>query len=275
MTNGVFSDYEIDKTSVKFDGDSSFTSMDCVGSLEETLNTKIVSKNCRGKLAKQTVKGSGDGTLALTAHIPWAVYKKSYGLVTDKTVNGVMAYGESSRHKSFCMVCHVTDEDGAEKLRAYPKCIITTGLARKTENGAEEVAEAELEITVMPDDYGFCVYETILGTDGDGADSTITNNWMTSFTPSLVAAASTQNDVTLTLTACTSTNTTTAINDNTDFVTTFVANSDYSLPASITVTEGGTTATAGTDYIYNNTTGLFAFPNVGDDLVITVTATSN
>ena len=56
-------------------------------------------------------------------------------------------------------------------------------MARKIENGAEEVAETELEISVMPDDYGIGMYEMIAD---EKADQELIKKWMTEFTPDLV-----------------------------------------------------------------------------------------
>jgi len=51
--------------------------------------------------------------------------------------------------------------------------------------------------------------------------------------------------------------------------------SRYFLPASITVTMGGTTLTSGTDYTYSQSTGEISIPNVSGDITITAEATSS
>jgi hypothetical protein len=111
------------------------------------------------------------------------VYTEFYGMSLDTLIDGVKAYGRNSIHKGFSSVAHVKDEDGAEKYRAYPNCILETGVVRKIENGAEEVAELELEYSVMPDDYGNCMYEAL---DSELTDETVKSTWMTAFTPELV-----------------------------------------------------------------------------------------
>ena len=84
-------------------------------------------------------------------------------------------------------IVHVFDEDGVEKFKAYPKCIIETGVARKIENGAEEVAEIELEVSLMPDEFGNCVYEALAE---ELTDETVKTKWMTAFEPSMVQVKS-------------------------------------------------------------------------------------
>lgn len=177
------SDFELDQLGLKFEGDDTYTSVNCVGSLEEEMTVKSVSKSCRGVVVKKRSKGTGEGTLKVTAHVPWAVFTKAYGMELDTLIDGVKAYGRNSIHKTFAAVAHVLDEDNNEKLKAYPNCVINTGVVRKIENGAEEVAEMELEIGVMPDEYGNGLYEAVVE---DLKDENVKTTWMTAFTPALV-----------------------------------------------------------------------------------------
>jgi hypothetical protein len=183
----VFSEYEIRKTGFKFKSDDAYQSADCVGSCEEEMESKVVTKSCRGVVAKTTVKGTGNGTLNMSMHMPYEIYKQAYGMKLDSLIEGVSAYGQNSVHEAFSIVQQVFDEDGNEKLKAYPNCIIQSGVANKTENGAEEVAELELEISVMPDEFGNGVYEALVS---DLTDETIKTTWMTAFTPDLVQKVS-------------------------------------------------------------------------------------
>lgn len=187
MTNGVFSDFELDKLSIKFGTTTSATyqSVDCVGSCEEEMESKVITKSCRGVVVKTVVKGTGNGTLKITAHIPWAVYTEFYGMSVDGLIEGVKAYGRNSVHNGFSAVMHIKDEDGAEKYKAYPNCIMKSGVVRKIENGAEEVAQLEIEASVMPDENGNGLYEA-LATE---LDESIATQWMTAFTPALVKSS--------------------------------------------------------------------------------------
>lgn len=186
MTNGVFSDYEIDKMGVKFAGAEATVAMNCVGSVEEEMTAKVVTKNCRGVVAKKTVRGTGEGTLTISAHVPYDIFKKAFAMELDTLKEGVVAYGSNNRHAPFCLTAHVVDEDGAEKYKAYPNCIFDARPTISTENGAEEVAEVELTVSVMPDEFGNGMYEAL----AEGLDEAIKTAWMDNFTPSLVQLAS-------------------------------------------------------------------------------------
>lgn len=187
MTNGVFSDYEVREMGLKFKSGTGYQPANCVGSVEEEMESKVVTKSCRGVVVKKIVKGTGNGTLKISAHIPWAIYTQAYGMDLDTLIEGVKAYGQNSVHEEFGIVMHVFDEDGVEKFKAYPRAIIETGTARKTENGAEEVAEIELEISVMPDEFGNGMYEALADELGDAS---VKNTWMTAFEPALVQVES-------------------------------------------------------------------------------------
>lgn len=177
------SDFEIDKLGFKFAGEETYENVSCIGSMEEEMAVRSVTKSCRGVIVKKRSNGTGEGTLKVTAHLPWTVFTKAYGMNLTTLVEGVKAYGRNSIHPTFSVVAHVIDEDNNEKLKAYPNCVINTGVVRKIENGAEEVAEMELEIGVMPDDYNNGLYEVVVD---ELKDETIKNTWMTAFTPELV-----------------------------------------------------------------------------------------
>lgn len=179
----VFSEFELRKMGIKFKSGEAYLSADCVGSCEEELETKVTTKKCRGNVVKTTVRGTGSGTLTISMHMPYEIYTQAYGMDLDTLIEGVKAYGQNSRHEAFAIVQDVFDEDGVEKFKAYPNCIIQTGVARKIENGAEEVAEIELEVSIMPDEYGNGVYEALAS---ELTDETAKTTWMTAFTPDMV-----------------------------------------------------------------------------------------
>ena len=179
----VFSEFELRKMGIKFKSGEAYQSADCVGSCEEELETKVTTKKCRGNVVKTTVRGTGSGTLTISMHMPYEIYTQAYGMKLDTLIEGVQAYGQNSRHEGFAIVQDVFDEDGVEKFKAYPNCIIQTGVARKIENGAEEVAEIEMEVSIMPDEYGNGVYEALAS---ELTDETAKTTWMTAFTPDMV-----------------------------------------------------------------------------------------
>lgn len=185
MTNGVFSDFEIDQMNVKF-GTAEVVAMNCVGSVEEEMTAKVVTKKCRGVTIKNIVRGTGEGTLTISAHVPYDVFKQAFGMELDTLKTGVFAYGTNSKHPEFCLTMHVKDEDGAEKYKAYPRCVCSARPTISVENGAEEVAEVEMTVSVMPDANGNGMYEAL----AEGLDETIAKAWMSTFTPDLVQVTS-------------------------------------------------------------------------------------
>lgn len=178
----VFSEYEVRKVGFKFEDESEYINAECIGSCEETMNTRIISKKCRGVVKKKVVKADGTGTLKFSLHMPWDIYVKAFGMDDETVKEGVKTYGINTTHKKFSIVEQVFDEDDNEKLKAYPVCVIETGKANKTENGAEEVAEVELEVAVSPDDYGVGVYEALVS---ELSDESLKSQWMTKFAPSM------------------------------------------------------------------------------------------
>lgn len=187
MTNGVFSEYEVREMGIKFKSGTEYQTANCVGSSEEEMESKVISKSCRGVVVKKTVKGTGTGTLSLSLHMPYAIYTQAYGMDMDSLIDGVKAYGQNSVHEGFAITQHVFDEDGVEMFKAYPNCIIESGKTAKTENGAEEVAEIELEISLMPDEHGHGMYQALAS---ELADETAKKTWMTAFTPEMVQVKS-------------------------------------------------------------------------------------
>jgi hypothetical protein len=188
MYTSVFSKYELRKMGVKISDASttSYKSADCVGTFEEELDVKVVTKMCRGVQVKTRPRGAGTGTVTVSAHIPYDIYCDMFDMGDrDDLVEGVQGYGQNNFHKEFSIVADVYDEDDKELLLAYPRCIIQTGPNTNIENGAEEVAEIEVEISLMPDENGYCRYECIV--DDLVGSSTITPaTWMSSFSPEMV-----------------------------------------------------------------------------------------
>lgn len=180
------SEFEVKKIGFKFEGADGYQTVECIGSMEEDMAVKTVTKKCRGVVKKKRSRGTGEGTLKLTCHIPYALYVEAFGMKLASLIDGVYAYGQNSVHKNFSMVAEVEDEDGNEKLKAYPNSAMNTGVVRKIENGAEEVAELELEVGVMPDEYGNGLYETLV----EEGDEETANEWMTAFDPAMVQVES-------------------------------------------------------------------------------------
>ena len=144
---------------------------------------KTVTKKCQGVSVKSRTRGDGTGKLTISMHIPKPVYDEMYAMILDDLIDGVRAYGQNSLHPEFSIVQDVFDEDDNEKFKAYPNCTLQSGKKGSIENGAEEVAEIDLEIAIMPDEYGNGMYEALAA---DLKDETVKTTWMSAFTPGLV-----------------------------------------------------------------------------------------
>lgn len=179
-----FSEFEVKESTAKF-ADGEAMKLGCVGSLGETLNAKTVTKKCEGVVKKSRTRGDGTGELAFTLHMNEAAFRNAFGMTSEGLKAGVYAYGQGSVHKEFCYTAKVLDEDGNVKYKAYPKCCITSGISRKIENGAEEVAEIEVTAAIMPDENGNGMYEAF----ADDLDETTAGSWLENFSASLVADA--------------------------------------------------------------------------------------
>lgn len=182
MTKGVFSEFEVKEQWIKVAGEENYSTMSCVGSSEEELEVKVITKKCRGVKAKEKVKGTGSGTLTESLHVPRDIYNKMYDMTRANLKEGVYAYGQNSSHPEFSITQRVLDEDDEEKFKAYPRCILESGPKRSVENGQEEVPELELTITLLPDDNGECMYEALKSE----LDEETAGKWMEHFDTSLV-----------------------------------------------------------------------------------------
>lgn len=177
----VFSDYEVREMRMILGADT-VGIVKCIGSVEEESEVRKTTKKCRGVVSKSRTRGTGSGTIKVTMHIPYALYIKIAGMDNAGLVEGVHAYGRDSIHPEFCLTSDVYDEDDIEKYKAWPRCVLNTGPMNKVENGAEEVAEIEAEISYMPDEFGLGMYEALasdLSTD-------VKAKWLNAFEPSLV-----------------------------------------------------------------------------------------
>ncbi|MGN0301597.1 MAG: hypothetical protein ACI4BI_01815 [Anaerotardibacter sp.] len=181
-TETVFSEFECDLMNFKI-AETDYE-IKCIGSVEESNEVRNVTKKCRGVVTKKRTYGTGTGTLKLTAHMPYEAYNAIHAMNSEKLAEGVKGYGRDSLHPEFPITAHIKDEDGIEKYKAWPICTASTGPARKIENGAEEVAEVELEIGFTSDENGFGFYEAL------ASDITeLKDQWMKNFTPDLVIAS--------------------------------------------------------------------------------------
>ena len=182
----VFSEYEIKNSSIKLVGSENFVKLGCVGAASEELVVVVVQKKCEGQVAKSVSKGATNGTLNLTLHMRHDLYVEAFGMIQEGLKDGVYAYGKNSRHKEFCFVAEVFDEDGNSKLIAYPRCVMASAPKGTITNGAEEVAEIEIDINLFADEDGNVKYEAIVSEMEDAEGENIVNTWLTAFSTELV-----------------------------------------------------------------------------------------
>jgi hypothetical protein len=182
MYKNVYSEFEARKQYIKISGKETSIEASCVGSVEEELEVKVITKKCRGVTEREKVKPTGNGTLKESLHIPYELYLALYGMEGSGLIDGVHGYGQGLQHPEFQITMEILDEDDEIKYKAYPRCIIEGGPSGTIENGAEEVAESEVEITLLPDEYGMCRYEAL----ASKLSEEVANKWLTEFTAAMV-----------------------------------------------------------------------------------------
>lgn len=182
----IFSEYDVEKWGIQFEEEGEAVVMDTLGTAEETMEVRTVTKQKRNMPWKTRTKATGSGEVKVTAHVREDVLKNMFGMYVEGYRDGVTVYGSNSTHKQFCMTELVTDEDGNRKLKAYPNCTVKEGLSRKVETNAEEIAEIEMTISVDPDEDGNGLYEIIVT---DATEEGIVDLWLRDFNTDLVKNA--------------------------------------------------------------------------------------
>ena len=184
----VYSYFEADQLAIKVAGDDDYTRDDCIGSIEVERETKTVTKSCRGVVKKRKTKPTGNGTITLKMHVKLALYRKLYAMTNEGLQPGVYAFDNTVAMPEASITARVKDEDDNIMFLGYPRVKVEEINTLSIENGAEEVAEVEMKLSYMPDDYNKGEYQA-LAVELTG--STVTSdNWMTSFSSSLMQAAS-------------------------------------------------------------------------------------
>ncbi len=175
----VYSYFECDQLAIKVAGDEEYTRDDCVGSLTVERETKTVTKSCRGVVKKRKTKPTGNGTINLKMHIKMALYRKIHAMTNEGLQPGVYAFDNTEPMPEFAITARVKDEDDNIMFLGYPRCKIEEINSMEIENGAEEVAEVEMSVSYMPDDYNKGEYQALeVELTGDVLNA---DNWMTDF----------------------------------------------------------------------------------------------
>ena len=175
----VYSYFECDQLAIKVAGDEEYTRDDCIGALTVERETKTVTKSCRGVVKKRKTKPTGNGTIKLKMHIKMALYRKIHAMTNEGLQPGVYAFDNTEPMPEFAVTARVKDEDDNVMFLGYPRCKIEEINSLEIENGAEEVAEVEMSVSYMPDDYNKGEYQALeVELTGDVLNA---DNWMTDF----------------------------------------------------------------------------------------------
>lgn len=177
--NEVYSYFECDQLAMKVAGDEDYTRDDCIGSLNVERETKTVTKSCRGVVKKRKTKPTGNGTIELKLHMKLALYRRINAMTNTGLQPGVYAFDNTQSMPELALTARVKDEDDNIMFLGYPRCKVEEINKLEIENGAEEVAEVEMKLSYMPDDYNKGEYQALeVELTGDVLNA---DNWMTDF----------------------------------------------------------------------------------------------
>lgn len=175
----VYSYFECDQLAIKVAGENEYTRDDCVGSIEVERETKTVTKRCRGVVKKRKTKPTGNGTITLKLHIKLGLHRKLTAMTNEGLQPGVYAWDNTVSMPEAAITARVKDEDDNIMFLAYPRAKVEELNTLSIENGAEEVAEVEIKLSYMPDDYNKGEYQAL--EDELTGDALTPENWMTTF----------------------------------------------------------------------------------------------
>ena len=175
----VYSYCECDQLAMKVAGDEAYTRDDCIGSLNVERETKTVTKSCRGVVKKRKTKPTGNGTIELKLHMKLALYRRINAMTNEGLQPGVYAFDNTQSMPELALTARVKDEDDNIMFLGYPRCKVEEINKLEIENGAEEVAEVEMKLSYMPDDFNKGEYQALEAElTGDVLNA---KNWMTAF----------------------------------------------------------------------------------------------
>ena len=187
----VYSYFECDQLAMKVAGDEAYTRDDCIGSLNVERETKTVTKSCRGVVKKRKTKPTGNGTLELKMHIKLNLYRKINAMTNEGLQPGIYAFDNTQSMPELALTARVKDEDDNVMFLGYPRCKVEEINKLEIENGAEEVAEVEMKLSYMPDDYNKGEYQAL---EDELTGNVLTpENWMTDFSSDNAQLTSTVN----------------------------------------------------------------------------------
>lgn len=91
----------------------------------------------------------------ISGYMKLKVIRDIFGITHKYLIDGVYSYGVDSLGKDFSFVAEEFDIfEENKRLIVFPRCASATGFVKSVENGAEELAEVELKITALLDEFG-------------------------------------------------------------------------------------------------------------------------
>lgn len=179
----VFDAVSVKNTSVQFHDSETSGKFGCLGSIGGETEMRELIKRCAGVEVRKRTKPE-KMNLTLSGHVKVAIIRSIFGLSNEDLKAGVYKYSQDAKGKEFTLTADVIDEfEDQTKLIAFPQCISATGLQFNIENGADEVAELELEFTAYPDEEGNFYYESIVA---ETEDDELAKKWHSDFNYDLV-----------------------------------------------------------------------------------------
>lgn len=169
--SGVFSEYAVKRVGIRPDGESDYTIMDGAGTLNDEFEMHTIVKKKSNITKWQRTRYTGEGTLAVTCHIPLTLLRTISGRASTG-VTGVYGLDTSAVIVSSEVVVEVEDEDGDIYYKYYPSASLSKN-ASEIDSNSDEVAEADLEFALSADTNGLPVYDSL----SSELDSSL--DWMT------------------------------------------------------------------------------------------------
>ncbi|MDA2567523.1 phage tail protein, partial [Bacillus cereus] len=186
-TIDTFDAIEIKNASALFKGESVTEPFGCVGSLNAETEMKTTKKTCGGVTLKQKTKPI-QMNVTISAHLQLKVLREIFGVTNKNLKEGVFSYGVDSIGKDFTFVAEEVDTfEDVSRYIAFPNCASATGFIKSIASGEEEVAETELEITCLVDEFGRFYYEAF----ASELKPEDVKMWMTAFDPAKVQKGAT------------------------------------------------------------------------------------
>lgn len=158
----------------------------CTGKISVEAETHKVTKKCEGKVARE-VTIIDKLNIVFTGHMPVGILRAAFGLTNADLKAGIYGYGKKSIGAEGNITFDVYDlgRDN-KKMIAFPNVAFVDGLKFSIENGSEEIAEVEMNLSGMFDENDCCYYEAF---EDDITEDGVKTGWSKTFEPKLVKTA--------------------------------------------------------------------------------------